>query len=318
MEKGNYTFDNFEVKDTEERLLHVFEFEAKAEFFKTRVRMSFDSEQIKQVRLKSVLSFADLITYENDFFCSYIAITSWDTKDRYRENPNYYIGLLGDLIADEESAKERRDKNKEKKQMSIQKHAMKILEDARSSNNGIVPKPTQHPLLLSFEEPHLWRNSEQKKSLSSEAWKKIRQAVIIRDNHTCVYCGFESDESSKLQVNHINGDSDDNSFENLETACIMCHMILHSGLWSSVYGVLFIYEKSDMSQIDIIRTTRQMRDQRFKDEEIIKRCGLENKLPWKMDLDYLSDKFGFPAFIENAFTMMKSVPPYLRSMVPRS
>ena len=59
-----------------------------------------------------------------------------------------------------------------------------------------------------------WRGTE---------WKKIRRLVLIRDNYTCQKCGEK--DKKKLVVDHkipfhI---SKDNSLENLQTLCYVCH-----------------------------------------------------------------------------------------------
>ena len=55
--------------------------------------------------------------------------------------------------------------------------------------------------------------------------KPLRRYVLERDNHTCVECGI-SEWNSKpitLQVDHIDGDSDNNYPINLRTLCPNCH-----------------------------------------------------------------------------------------------
>jgi hypothetical protein len=146
------------------------------------------------------------------------------------------------------------------------------------------------PLVLSYE--LAWRTEEDDRFMKSSLWRKvIRPKILKRDNYTCQYCGYRSEKG--MQVNHIDGNPKDNDDNNLEVICQMCHMIMHSGLWCAVYGVIKLYAKSNSSQNDIIRITRQMREQGKSDDEIIAFLGLREPMPWKQDLNYLSRLYGF-------------------------
>jgi intracellular multiplication protein IcmJ len=63
---------------------------------------------------------------------------------------------------------------------------------------------------------------------TSENWSKVRAAILDRDGHTCVYCGFACQKFQ--EVHHIDGDHDNNFPENLVTACSFCHATQHIGL----------------------------------------------------------------------------------------
>jgi len=166
-----------------------------------------------------------------------------------------------------------------------------MLEAARQQNAGEVPKPARHPLVLSFEVT--WRTEDDKKFMQSTEWKNTRKAVLIRDDHTCSYCGYITDNTRFLHVHHVDGNPRNNNFNNLETICNHCHMIQHSGLWATIYSTMDIYEKATVSQVEVIQITREMRNQGKTDEEIIKLIGLEDKTLWKQDHDYLKNKIGF-------------------------
>ena len=127
--------------------------------------------------------------------------------------------------------------------------------------------------------------------MKTAEWKKIRKRILERDQNTCQYCGVQ--RTTFIQINHIDGNPKNHSDENLEVICSACHKITHSGLWAVSFNVLDIYEKSNFSQKEIIQITGKMRDEGKSDDEIIQYLGLENKVPWREDLDYLSLKFGF-------------------------
>lgn len=58
------------------------------------------------------------------------------------------------------------------------------------------------------------------------SYKEIRQRIIERDGHKCVWCGVGTTYNGKsltLQVDHIDGDRKNNSAENLRTMCPNCH-----------------------------------------------------------------------------------------------
>ena len=52
----------------------------------------------------------------------------------------------------------------------------------------------------------------------SKAWRILRRRILVRDRYTCADCGLFGD-----QVDHINGDSHDNSESNLACRCASCH-----------------------------------------------------------------------------------------------
>ena len=113
----------------------------------------------------------------------------------------------------------------------------------------------------------------------------------MRDNYTCQYCGFRAE---KWQiVHHTDGNPNNNKDTNLKTICPMCNLIHHSGQGCAVQKVVDLYKKSKYSQNEIIRITRKMRAENKADYDIIHYLGLEDKVPFKMDISYLSELFGF-------------------------
>jgi hypothetical protein len=73
----------------------------------------------------------------------------------------------------------------------------------------------------------------------------------------------------------------------------MCNLIEHAGEGCIIKGAVALYKKSKYSQNDIIKITREMRDQDKSDEDIIKFLGLKQKVPFRMNKVYLSWLFGF-------------------------
>lgn len=145
-------------------------------------------------------------------------------------------------------------------------------------------------LYLSFAPPETWRWNIQEK-ITEEEWRKLRLIIINRDNYTCQYCNFRAD---KWQIcHHIDGNPNNNSHENLEIICPMCNLIHHAGQGCVVQDIVDLYGKSKFSQNEIMQITRKMRVEGKTDEKITNFLGLENKIPFKMDREYLQNLFGF-------------------------
>lgn len=145
-------------------------------------------------------------------------------------------------------------------------------------------------LYPSFANPETWRNNINEE-VTKEEWKKLRLEILKRDNYTCQYCRFRAE---KWQiVHHIDGNPNNNEETNLETICSMCNLIHHAGQGCVVQGIVDLYKKSNFSQNDIIQITRGMRTGGKSDEEIIIHLGLNEKVPFKMNKEYLKKLFGF-------------------------
>mgnify|MGYP001564104577 CR=1 FL=1 len=146
-------------------------------------------------------------------------------------------------------------------------------------------------LYPSFAPPEKWRNESQTKRLEGEAWKLLRQKIVIRDNFTCTHCGYRSE---KYQiVDHINGDPENNEASNLQVMCQMCNLIKHSGQGCVVQGIVDLYTESKYGQNDIIKITREMRDKGTSDDEIIALLCLKVMMPFKIDRNYLRRLYVF-------------------------
>jgi 5-methylcytosine-specific restriction endonuclease McrA len=67
---------------------------------------------------------------------------------------------------------------------------------------------------------------EYRQFLKSPYWTKVKQAVLSRDNHRCVKCGY----TRGLQIHHTSynhkGLEHDNLSE-LMTLCGDCHQVIH-------------------------------------------------------------------------------------------
>jgi len=147
------------------------------------------------------------------------------------------------------------------------------------------------PLFLLFAPPEKWRNANQSRRIEGEKWQRLRKKILDRDNFTCSYCNYRSE---KYQIiDHIDGNPENNTYDNLQVICQMCNLIKHAGQGCVIKGVVDLYKESKYNQNAIIKITRKMRDEDAKDSEIIMVLGLKIKVPFKMDLVYLKKLFGF-------------------------
>lgn len=146
-------------------------------------------------------------------------------------------------------------------------------------------------LYPSFAPPNKWRNKKQTKKLKSDEWRELRRKILERHDYTCVYCGHKSE---KYQIaDHIDGDSENNKNDNLQIICQMCNLVKHAGQGCVIRRVVELYKKSNYPQNEIIKITRELRDKRKSDREIIEFLGLKEKAKFKMDRTYLKKLFGF-------------------------
>jgi len=60
---------------------------------------------------------------------------------------------------------------------------------------------------------------------STWRWRKLRRRILERDGYCCVKC----DAPYPLEVDHINGDPENNRSTNLQTLCVPCHHDKHRG-----------------------------------------------------------------------------------------
>jgi intracellular multiplication protein IcmJ len=82
----------------------------------------------------------------------------------------------------------------------------------------------------------------------------VRKSILERDQYTCQYCDFRDEKYQ--EIHHIDDNHENNSPENLITACPLCHACHHIGL-TGVKGrgdVIYLdpsikIEQSDLNQL---------------------------------------------------------------------
>ena len=154
-----------------------------------------------------------------------------------------------------------------------------------------IRKPRLRELYPTYADPQLWRSQRETEEIDKSAWQVLRMRILKRDDFSCQYCGYRSE---KYQiVHHLNENPNNNNEKNLIPICQMCNLIMHSGQGCVVQSVVDLYRISKHNQNDIIKITREMRDEQKSDEDIIKFLGLEGKMPFKMDKPYLKKLYGF-------------------------
>lgn len=146
-------------------------------------------------------------------------------------------------------------------------------------------------LYPSFAPPESWRSKREAKNAKGEEWRNLRAVILLRDDHTCAYCGHKAE---KYQiVDHIDGNPKNNNDTNLQVVCQMCNLIKHSGYGCEVLAVVDLYEESGYPQNEVVNMTRELRDAGKNDKEIIERLGLKKPAPFKMEREYLRKLTGF-------------------------
>jgi hypothetical protein len=154
-----------------------------------------------------------------------------------------------------------------------------------------MPSTYYKPLIVSISPPSLWRRYLAEHQLSGGNRYQKRLRVFARDEYQCVYCGYRS--KSDLQIHHANRKHDDNRLINLETVCVMCHLIMHAGYAAEVLGILDFYAIAKYPQNDIVLLTRQFRAKGMSDRQITFALGLQDRRPFVSDPHYLAQLRGF-------------------------
>ncbi len=155
-----------------------------------------------------------------------------------------------------------------------------------------MKQPIMDQLVPSFDPPEQWRSPEQKAALKTEDWSSLRDRIKARDADTCRFCGHTN--RYWMTVDHADGDSTNDSDDNLQTLCYWCHMVKHAGLWCAVNEVMDLYENpGGLTQVAVIEQTRELRGRGLDDNAILARLKLTAKVTFRMDHAYLATKLAF-------------------------
>lgn len=85
----------------------------------------------------------------------------------------------------------------------------------------------------------------------------IRPKILLRDDYTCHYCNFRSEEYQ--EVHHLNHDHNDFSESNLTTACPLCHQVFHLSTCSqSTGGNIIAISDEYMTQVELNNLCRML------------------------------------------------------------
>lgn len=97
------------------------------------------------------------------------------------------------------------------------------------------------------------RNSGNAQSLEKATlqMQEMRPKILERDDHTCRFCGFQSQKYQ--EVHHVNGNPEDARMDNLVTACIFCQQCFDLEKASSMNSGVLIWmpeiEQAELSHI---------------------------------------------------------------------
>ncbi len=127
--------------------------------------------------------------------------------------------------------------------------------------------------------------------LSSTESDTLRKSILERDKYKCAYCDYSAKEWQT--INYLDGDSKNHTKSNLTTVCPMCNLILNTALGCQIEGIVELYEVSKFNQNKIMQITRRLRIEGKNDDEIRRFLGLKDKVPFKMNREYLKDLFAF-------------------------
>lgn len=75
----------------------------------------------------------------------------------------------------------------------------------------------------------IFRVNDPRRSKADAEFKAKRPNVLIKYNHTCQACLYESKVGSHMDVHHLNDDHHNNEDSNLVPACHTCHPYQHVG-----------------------------------------------------------------------------------------
>lgn len=75
--------------------------------------------------------------------------------------------------------------------------------------------------------PETWLMDDDQFSNADSNWSRIRREVLVRDDHTCQFCGLRATKWQEIW--HADDDHSNNDPANLHTICFFCHMPFHIG-----------------------------------------------------------------------------------------
>jgi intracellular multiplication protein IcmJ len=84
---------------------------------------------------------------------------------------------------------------------------------------------------------------------------EVRDKILLRDDYTCYYCNFKSQEHQ--EIHHFNHNHEDFNEKNLTTVCPLCHQVFHLSTCSQSTGGSIIVLK-DISQVDLNNLCRML------------------------------------------------------------
>lgn len=84
----------------------------------------------------------------------------------------------------------------------------------------------EHVAKISGPNNYRWRGGQVARNLSSQQWRAIREAVLVRDGHRCTNCGKRRGLLAHHIVEYRDGGLD--TPENLVTLCRGCHVTHHN------------------------------------------------------------------------------------------
>ncbi len=147
-------------------------------------------------------------------------------------------------------------------------------------------------LYPTFAESSSYRGLGQNNSrMSNNEIEKMRKTVLERDNYVCAYCNYKDVENK--DISYVDGDSSNNSPDNLATTCSMCTLIVNVRRGYQIEGVVELYSRSSVDQKTIVQKTRQLRSEGMEDNTIIRTLGLRDKALFKLNRNYLKNLYAF-------------------------
>lgn len=85
---------------------------------------------------------------------------------------------------------------------------------------------------------------------ASTAFPAVREKVLMRDNHSCQFCGFQAQDYQ--EVINLDQDYNNNKLSNMVTACCFCAQCLFiESVGNDTYGGGSLIYCPELSQVDV-------------------------------------------------------------------